>query len=100
MLAQATFTRSQPEACDTVLAAMTATLATAQALASSTGRARPPVTANGTLEVVLPDWQWRRRTWPPHPCCGCGAACAAGSTRCVKATGGTVRTVGVETIKE
>ena len=33
ILAQATFARSQPQACDTVLAAMTATLASAQALA-------------------------------------------------------------------
>ena len=32
-----------------------------------------PATVNGTLEVVLPDWQWRRRTWPPHPSCNCGA---------------------------
>ncbi len=43
---------------------------------SSTGPGSPrgPVTVNGTLEVVLPDWQWRRRTWPPHPACACGAA--------------------------
>jgi len=20
---------------------------------------------------VLPGWQWRRRTWHPHPQCGC-----------------------------
>ena len=33
ILAQATFTRARPQACDTVLAAMTATLAAAQALA-------------------------------------------------------------------
>ena len=26
------------------------------------------------LELVLPDWQWRRRTWLPHPACRCGAA--------------------------
>jgi hypothetical protein len=74
VLAQATFTRPQPEACDTVLAAMTATLATAQALAFIDRPGIVPVTANGTLEVALPDWQWRRRTWPPHPMCGCGAA--------------------------
>jgi hypothetical protein len=24
--------------------------------------------------VVLPDWQWHRRTWSPHPACTCGAA--------------------------
>jgi bacteriocin biosynthesis cyclodehydratase domain-containing protein len=64
-----------PRACDTVLAAATAALAAAQALAFI-DRTGPPVTANGTLEVVLPDWQWRRRTWPPHPACTCGAATA------------------------
>jgi hypothetical protein len=26
---------------------------------------------NGTLELVLPGWQWRRRTWRPQPQCGC-----------------------------
>jgi molybdopterin/thiamine biosynthesis adenylyltransferase len=92
ILAQATFARVRPQACDTVLAAMTATVASAQALAfidrawghgnhggyGSYGAA--PVTANGTLEVVLPDWQWRRRTWEPHPACGCGAFAACAGT--------------------
>jgi hypothetical protein len=76
ILAQATFTRALPQACDTVLAAMTAAVASAQALAYiDRAGAGPmaPATANGTLEVVLPDWQWRRRTWEPHPACGCGA---------------------------
>jgi bacteriocin biosynthesis cyclodehydratase domain-containing protein len=73
ILAQATVTRVQPQACDTVLAAMTAAVAAAQALAFIDRAAAGPVTANGTLEVVLPDWRWRRRTWPPHPACGCGA---------------------------
>jgi bacteriocin biosynthesis cyclodehydratase domain-containing protein len=74
VLAQATFTRVQPEACDTVLAAMAAALACAQALALIDRGPGLPVTVNGTLEVVLPDWQWRRRTWPAHPACVCGAA--------------------------
>jgi bacteriocin biosynthesis cyclodehydratase domain-containing protein len=77
ILAQAAFARPQPRACDTVLAAMAATLACAQALALiDRGFCGPggPVTVNGTLEVVLPDWQWRRRTWLPHPACSCGAA--------------------------
>jgi bacteriocin biosynthesis cyclodehydratase domain-containing protein len=73
IIAQATLTRPQPEACDTVLAAMTATLAAAQALAHLDRVVGAPVTVNGTLELVLPGWQWRRRTWPPHPACGCGA---------------------------
>jgi bacteriocin biosynthesis cyclodehydratase domain-containing protein len=83
VLAQATFTRAQPQACDTVLAAMTAAVASAQALAfiDRPGVAGPrPATANGTLEVVLPDWQWRRRTWAPHPACACGAVPAAAGT--------------------
>jgi bacteriocin biosynthesis cyclodehydratase domain-containing protein len=75
IVAQATFARAQPQACDTVLAAMTAALACAQALALIDGPpGGGPVTVNGTLEVVLPDWQWRRRTWPPHPACSCGGA--------------------------
>jgi hypothetical protein len=53
---------------------MTATLAAAQALAYLDRPGTVPVTADGTLEIVLPDWQWRRRTWRPHPACGCGAA--------------------------
>ena len=73
ILAQATFARSGTQACDTVLAAMTATLASAQALAYLDRPGTVPVTADGTLEVVLPDWQWRRRTWRPHPACSCGA---------------------------
>ena len=65
-----------PQACDTVLAAATAALATAQAL-MLIDRAGQPAAANGTLELVLPDWQWQRRGWPPHPACTCGAASAA-----------------------
>ena len=59
------------QACDTVLAAATAALATAQAL-TFIDRAGEPAAANGTLEVVLPQWQWQRRGWPPHPACTCG----------------------------
>ncbi len=86
IVAQATFARVLPPACDTVLAAMTATVASAQALAyidrAGLGPVAP-VTANGTLEVVLPDWQWRRRTWEPHPACVCGAFTApSGTNRC------------------
>jgi hypothetical protein len=40
-------------------------------------RAAQPAAANGTLELVLPDWQWQRRGWPAHPACTCGAASAA-----------------------
>lgn len=30
-----------------------------------------PATLEGTLELHLPDWRLRRRSWPPHPDCGC-----------------------------
>jgi bacteriocin biosynthesis cyclodehydratase domain-containing protein len=73
ILAQATFARAGIQACDTVLAAMTATVAAAQALAYIDRPGSVPATADGTLELVLPDWQWRRRTWRPHPACSCGA---------------------------
>lgn len=66
---------ASPQACDTVLAAATAALATAQALAFI-DRAAPQVIGNGTVELVLPDWQWHRRSWPPHPACTCGAVTA------------------------
>jgi bacteriocin biosynthesis cyclodehydratase domain-containing protein len=38
-------------------------------------------TANGTLEWQLPDWRLRRRTWPAHRDCDCGAAAAVAPTR-------------------
>ncbi|HEX2903287.1 MAG TPA: hypothetical protein VHO01_07495 [Jatrophihabitans sp.] len=31
-------------------------------------------TMSGTMEWQLPDWRLRRRSWPAHPACGCGAA--------------------------
>jgi hypothetical protein len=75
ILAQVTGDVTAPSACDTVLAAATAALAAAQALAVIDHRGtRPVVAANGALELVLPEWQWRRRDWPPHPSCTCGAA--------------------------
>lgn len=70
VLAQATCARLRPEACDIVLAAMTATVAATQALAFI-DQVLVPVAVNGTLEVVLPDWQWRRRTWSAHAACSC-----------------------------
>src|SRR5215469_12083408 len=71
---------ASPQACDTALAAATAALAAAQAL-TFIDRAAPHVTRNGTLEVVLPDWQWHRRTWSPHAACTCGTAAAEASPR-------------------
>lgn len=63
-----------PRACDTVLAAGTAALAAHQVLTFLDRAGTAPATLNGTLELVLPDWRWHRRTWLPHPACTCGAS--------------------------
>ena len=59
-------------ACAGPLAVAVAAQACLQVLAFVDGPARP-ATAGGTLELTLPDWRWRRRSWPAHPDCGCGA---------------------------
>jgi bacteriocin biosynthesis cyclodehydratase domain-containing protein len=61
-------------ACDCVLATSVAAQASAQLLAFVDRGGQANAVTNGTLELVLPDWQWRRRTWRPHPRCECGAA--------------------------
>ena len=74
ILAQLGERESEPPACDAPLAAAVAAHAAAQALAfiDRPGEAAEAgATVNGTLELVLPTWQWRRRTWPPHPHCNC-----------------------------
>jgi bacteriocin biosynthesis cyclodehydratase domain-containing protein len=71
ILAQLTRLPADPPACDAVLAAAVAAQVTAQALVFIDRGGAAAVT-NGTLELVLPGWQWRRRTWRPHPRCGCG----------------------------
>jgi len=60
-------------ACDAALAAAVAAHAAAQALGYLDRAPAPPAAVNGTLELVPPSWQWRRRTWPPHPACTCGS---------------------------
>lgn len=74
VLSQVAGPAGDPLACDPILAAAVA----AQAASLVTAVAdRAPLTlaaVNGTLELVLPGWQWRRRSWPPHPACGCCAA--------------------------
>ncbi len=72
ILAQLTGGGADPPACDTVLAAAVAAQATAQALAFVDRPASASAVINGTLELVLPGWQWRRRTWRPHHRCDCG----------------------------
>jgi hypothetical protein len=56
--------------CDGVLAVAVAAQTAAQALAFLDGGALPS-TAGGTLELVLPDWRWRRRSWQLHSDCDC-----------------------------
>ena len=72
ILAQLTGGGADPPACDTVLAMAVAAQAAAQALAFVDRPASASAVINGTLELVLPDWRWRRRTWLPHDRCGCG----------------------------
>lgn len=71
------------QACSVALASMLAGVAVAQALAhldQVVGRdrrlaGRHPTAAvavvDATLEMTPPDWRLRRRSWAPHPGCGC-----------------------------
>ena len=72
ILAQLAGRQPDPPACDASLAAAVAAQAAAQALAFTDRPDQPGPVTNGTLELVLPGWQWRRRTWPPHQDCTCG----------------------------
>jgi hypothetical protein len=72
ILAQLAGRQPDPPACDASLAAAVAAQATAQALAFIDRPDQAGPVTNGTLELVLPGWQWRRRTWPPHQDCACG----------------------------
>lgn len=58
-------------ACDAVLATAVAATAAGQTLAFIDATGGAPAVINGTLELVLPDWRWRRRTWPVHDECAC-----------------------------
>lgn len=71
ILAQVMSRRPNPAACDAVLAASVAAQTAAQALAAIDRAPVASAAVNGTLELVLPDWRWRRRTWRPHPACPC-----------------------------
>jgi bacteriocin biosynthesis cyclodehydratase domain-containing protein len=71
ILAQARSRRPEPAACDAVLTAAVAAQAAAQTLGAIETAPVASAAAGGTLELVLPDWRWRRRTWPPHPDCPC-----------------------------
>ncbi len=73
ILAQLEGREPSPCACDAPLAAAVAAQAAAQVLAFIDRAVAADPVANGTLELVLPGWQWRRRTWPRHPDCSCGS---------------------------
>ncbi len=73
ILAQIEGREPDPLACDAPLAAAVAAQAAAQVLAFIDRAVAADAVANGTLELVLPGWQWRRRTWPRHPGCSCGS---------------------------
>ncbi len=72
ILAQLDARRPDPPACDAVLTAAVAAQAAAQALIAIDTSPANSGAAGGTLELVLPDWRWRRRVWAPHPACTCG----------------------------
>ena len=73
ILAQLTERTANPPGCDAVLATTVAGQAAAQAVAFADRSPLAQATASATLELVLPSWQWRRRSWPPHPACTCGS---------------------------
>jgi len=56
---------------DVAVATIVAGVAAVQALAFLDGG--DPACIDGTIELRLPDWRLRRRSWPVHPECECGA---------------------------
>jgi hypothetical protein len=58
-------------ASDVALASVIAGVAALQALAFLDGG--EPAVIDATVELQLPDWRLRRRSWPPHPECDCMA---------------------------
>jgi bacteriocin biosynthesis cyclodehydratase domain-containing protein len=63
--------RRREEPCDVALATLAASLAALQCLAYLDGS--PAAATGASLELGLTDWRLRRRTWPAHPRCDCGA---------------------------
>ena len=72
ILAQLSDRGAAVPSCDAVLASSVAAQAAAQAVAFADRSQLAEATVNATLELVLPSWQWRRRSWQPHPACACG----------------------------
>ena len=61
-----------PPASDVALAATAASVASMHALAFLDGD--EPASINGTIELELPDWRLRRRSWSVRSDCGCATA--------------------------
>lgn len=72
LAAQLSSAGSGQAACDGPLALAVAAQGAMQVLAMVDGTS-DPAALGGTLEMALPDWRWRRRSWPLHPDCGCAA---------------------------
>ncbi len=73
VLAQLVERQPSTPACDCVLATSVAAQASGQVLTFVDRGGKADAVTNGTLELVLPGWQWRRRTWMPHADCGCAS---------------------------
>jgi hypothetical protein len=58
----------QPE--ETAASTLAAGLVSLQVLTHLDG-VTEPATAEATLEIEMPDGLIARRSWPPHPSCGC-----------------------------
>lgn len=56
---------------EVALCALAAALTVVQALGFLDGE--DVATLGGTLELLLPDWRLRRRSWPVHPDCRCAS---------------------------
>lgn len=76
VLAQVAGRDADPAGCDPILEAAVAAQAAAVAVATADRAPLALAAVNGTLELVLPAWQWRRRSWRPHPGCACGSRAA------------------------
>jgi hypothetical protein len=72
---QLTVARRHGGASDVGLATVVAGATALQALAYLDGG--EPAVVEGTLELQLPDWRIRRRSWPAHPSCDCVRAATA-----------------------
>jgi bacteriocin biosynthesis cyclodehydratase domain-containing protein len=72
VLAQVAGRDADPIGCDPILESAVATQAAAVAVAVADRAPLALAAVNGTLELVLPAWQWRRRSWRAHPDCSCG----------------------------